>query len=208
VPLRAQALSDGELVAALLSGGRGSRSWLKLARALLAEWGGLAALPAVSDTMLRYSGLTKTQVSALLAARELACRLAHGKVPEYLPFTQPAEVARYLALRYLERDQEVMGALFLNRRHRLIGERELFRGTLDRTTVEPRAILRETLARGAAAVCLWHTHPGGDPTPSDEDIAFTHRMFHAGAVVGVELVDHLVVGQSGAWVSIRRKMGL
>jgi hypothetical protein len=70
-------------------------------------------------------------------------------------------------LRYQQRDQEVMGALVLDIRHRLLGDQEVFRGTLCRAEVEPREILKECLLRGAAAVVLFHTHPSGDPTPSD-----------------------------------------
>ena len=76
-------------------------------------------------------------------------------------------------------------------RNRFLGEREIFRGTLNRAAVEPREILKEGLLRGAAGVVLFHTHPSGDPAPSAEDIQFTRRMAEAGEVVGVRLVDHL-----------------
>jgi DNA repair protein RadC len=143
----------------LLSGGRARESSLKRARDLLAESGSLSALPAASRDMLRYSGLSETQASALLAACELACRLARGKVPERKSLRRPAEVALYLSLRYQQRDQEVMGALFLDLRHHLLGEREVFRGTLHRAAVEPREILKECLLRGAAGVVIFHYVP-------------------------------------------------
>jgi DNA repair protein RadC len=96
-----------------------------------------------------------------------------------------------------------MGALFLDIRSRLLGEREIYRGTLDRTAVEPREILRESLLRGAAGVIVFHTHPSGDPSPSQEDFAFTRRLRDAGDVLGVRLVDHLVLGSQERWVSLR-----
>ncbi len=74
-------------------------------------------------------------------------------------------------------------------------------------SVEPRQILREGLLRGAAAVVLFHTHPSGDPAPSREDLLFTRRMPHAGQVLGIHLVDHLVVGLTGRWVSLRELGG-
>ena len=119
---------------------------------------------------------------------------------------RPEEVARYLALRYQRRDQEMMGAVFLDVRHRLMGDMEIFRGTMHRTTVEPREILKQCLLRGAAGVILFHTHPSGDPTPSSEDVVFTRRLAQAAEIVGVELVDHFVLGSLGRYVALRRRV--
>jgi DNA repair protein RadC len=200
-------LSDAELVAVLLAGGRRHDATIQRAHDLLAAWGGLAALPTTSRAMLRHARLRDTQASVLLAAGEIAVRLARERVPDRLKLERPAVVARYLALRYAQRDQEVMGALFLDCRHKLLGHREVFRGTLHRAAVEPREILKECLLRGAAGVTLFHTHPSGDPTPSSEDWRFTDRMVEAGGILGVELVDHLVLGCLGRFVSLRARGG-
>ncbi len=112
---------------------------------------------------------------------------------------------RYLTLRYGLRDQEVMGSLFLDVRHRLISDAEAYRGTLHRAAVEPREILKECLLRGAAGVIIFHTHPSGDPTPSSEDMNFSQRLAIAANFVGVELVDHLVLGKAGRYVSLKRR---
>ena len=132
---------------------------------------------------------------------------AGAAVPEREVLSKPEVVARYVYLRYGRFAQEVMGALYVCTRHRLLGERELFRGTLHRTSVEPPIILREGLLLGAAGVILFHSHPSGDPAPSREDIAFTRRMWKAGTAVGIELVDHLVVAEGGRWESIKDRGG-
>jgi DNA repair protein RadC len=202
-----QGLADDELLALLLAGGRVHGESIRVARELLAEWGGLAALPAASRAMLRHGGLCDAQASDVLAVCEIACRLARQRIPDRRPLTRPDEVARFLVLRFQQRDQEVMGALFLDLRNGLLGEREIFRGTLHRAAVEPREILKECLLRGAGGFVLFHTHPSGDPTPSAEDLLFTRRMADAAAVVGVELVDHLVLGSTARWVSLRERGG-
>ena len=203
----AQSLSDAELVAVLLRGGRPGTPALALARELLFKVGGLAGLAGGNLERLRSNGVGSAKVAAVLAAVEIACRMAAAEVPERQPLSRPAEVARYLDLRYGHTGQEVMGALYVNARHRLIGERELFRGTLHRASAEPREVLRAALEIGAAALVLFHTHPSGDPAPSREDVLFTRRMVRAGEVVGVHMVDHLIVGCGGRWVSLRDRGG-
>jgi DNA repair protein RadC len=199
------ALSDSELIAVLLRTGARGISALQMARDLIQETGGLSGLVSLTPQSLRRHGLGPAKAASLLAALEIACRVAREQLQEREPLTRPAEVARYLHLRFWSRDQEVVGALFLDSRNRLLGERELFRGTLDRAVADPREILKEALLRGAAAVILFHTHPSGDPTPSEADLVFTRRLKEAAEVVGVRLADHLVLGAAGRWVSLQQR---
>jgi DNA repair protein RadC len=199
-----ESLSDAELLAVLLKNGHPGVSALELARELLAEAGGLAGLSVAEALTLRRRGVGDAKLATVLATLELACRLAEARLPDRLPMDQPRDVVRYVTLRYASRDQEVMGAFFLDVRGRLLAERELYRGTLTRAVVEPREVLKEALLRGAAGVVLFHNHPSGDPSPSSEDVMFTRRMARAGEVVGVRLVDHLILG-GGQWTSLRQQ---
>jgi DNA repair protein RadC len=200
------ALSDAELVAVLLRTGRVGISASEAAFELLRELGGLAGLLGATPQLLKRRGLGPAKAASLLAAVEIGRRLGRFELPVREPLTRPGDVARYLAVRYRQRDQEVVGALFLDGRNRLIGEREVFRGTLLRTAVEPRELLKEGLLRGAAGIVVFHTHPSGDPSPSQEDHLFTRRMEEAGEVVGVRLVDHLILGCTGRWLSLRQRV--
>jgi DNA repair protein RadC len=199
------ALSDSELLALLLRTGRAGLSVLQMAMDVLRENGGLTGLLTATPHSLRRSGLGPAKAATLLAAVEIGRRLASEQLLDGEPLSRPVDVARYLALRYHTSDQEVMGALFLDARSRLLGEREMFRGTLSRIAVEPREILRECLQRGAAAIYLFHTHPSGDPAPSAEDLLFTRRLAEAAEIVGVRLADHVVLGHRGRWVSLKEK---
>ena len=200
-----RALSDGELVAVLLRTGRPGRSALDMARELLSERGGLAGLATADGSSLRRRGLGEAKMAAVLAACEIARRLAKARLANRDVFVNPASTAAYLVLRYASADQEVFGALYLDVRNRLIAEGEVFRGTLGKTLVEPRAILKEGLLRSASGVVVFHNHPSGDPTPSTEDLEFTRRMAAAGEVVGIRLVDHLILGAAGRWTSLQRR---
>ncbi len=199
------ALGDAELVAVLLRTGRPGASALEVARETLAAVGGLAGLAGQGAPALLRKGLGEAKAAALLAAAEVGRRLARTDAVVRTPLAHPAAVASYLALRYGVRDQEVMGALYLDTRNRLLAERELYRGTLNRAAVEPRQILKQGILHGAAGCLVFHTHPSGDPSPSAEDLAFTRRLAEAGEVVGIRLVDHLILGAVGRWTSLRER---
>ncbi len=198
-------LSDAELVAILLRTGSRGRSVVDIARELLQQCGGITGLLGSCPRALRRSGVGPAKAAALLAAVEVGRRLARAQLPEQEPLSNPAAVASYLSLRYQIRGQEVMGALYLDTRNRLIGDREFYRGTLNRAAVEPRAILKHGLLRDAAGFVLFHTHPSGDPAPSAEDLAFTRRVAEASEVVGIRLVDHLILGTGDRWVSLKQR---
>ena len=201
-----RSLADSELLAVLLRTGRKGVSALQMAMDLLRESGGLAGLLTATPHSLRRCGIGPAKAATLLAAVEVGRRMAREQLLDHEPLSRPVDVARYLALRYRTCDQEVMGALFLDVRNHLLGEREIFRGTISRISVEPREILRECLQRGAAAVYLFHTHPSGDPSPSAEDLLFTRRMAEAAEIVGLRLADHVVLGDRGRWASLKERV--
>ena len=200
----ADSLSDADLLSVLFKGRVTAAQ--KLARDLISDYGSLAGLAESKGSYRTWAGMTNGRAVSLLAAFEIACRLARERLPIRELLDRPDSVANYLRLRYSQQDQEVMGALYLDVRNRLIAERELFRGTLTRAAVEPRAILKEGLLRSASGFILFHTHPSGDPAPSEADCYFTQRMTEAGELVGIRLVDHVILGSGGRWISLRRQL--
>ena len=197
----AQVLSDIELLAALL----GDDS--ELASGLLDETNGLAELFSTGVGGLDHLSLEPTHSTLIMAVREIAARLWHASLEGREVLERPGTIANYLLIRYGIADQEVFGALFVDIRQRLLGEQEIFRGALTKTTVEPRQILKAALRYNASGVVLFHTHPSGDPAPSADDYEFTGRMRDACKIVGIELVDHLIVGHLGRWVSLKSRGG-
>ena len=200
-------LSESELLAILLRTGRRGYSAMDLARELLGRCGGLAGLAEERPDVLECPGLGPAKKATVLAAIEIGRRLARAELPDRYALDRPQSVARYLGLRYKISGQEVMGALYLDSRNRLLHDGEVFRGTLSRAAVEPRALLKVGLNRDAAGMILFHTHPSGDPTPSVEDLAFTRRVDSACEVMGLRLLDHLILGNGGRWLSLRQRGG-
>ena len=172
---------------------------------LLEDLDGLAGLTRLDETLFDRSEWDDGRTAALLAAVELACRLARVQIPEERRLLDSYElVARYLVMRYPSH-QEIVGALYLDSRQRLLAERELYRGTLTAARVEPREFLKQALLCGAASFVMFHTHPSGDPAPSSDDLAFTRRLEEAGKAMGILPDDHLIIGTGGRWVSLKSR---
>lgn len=202
-----RALSDRELVALMLKSERVDGALLEAAGELLEGSGGLVGLMEAAASHGRLSGCSSGAWYRLIGACELARRLASAQVPERTPLRRPDDAARYLFLTFASPGQEVMGVVYLDSRNHVLHAEELFRGTLCRAAVEPRVILKRALSRDAASLILFHTHPSGDPAPSLEDLEFTRRMAEGATAVGIRLADHLVLGSSTRWVSLRQRGG-
>ena len=193
----ARSLAPHELLAILLRSGRRGEGAVALAQSVLKEAGGLGRLSTLSAKQLERFGLGRVQALTLEAAVELAARMASETAPGGEPFSSPERVHRYLSQLYGRRTQESTGVLLLDARHRLVRDRECYRGTIDRALVEPREILKQALLEDASAMILYHNHPSGDATPSSEDLDVTRRLKKAAALVGLRLLDHVVVGRGG-----------
>ena len=201
--LGAGALADHELLAILLRTGRRGESAVALAQAVLREAGGLSRLSTLAPPQLVKLRLGRVQAVTLSAAIELAARMEKESLGRE-KFSSPERVSTYLTRLYGRRSQESTGVLLLDAKHRLLKDRECYRGTIDRAVVEPREVLKQALLEDAAAMILYHNHPSGDPAPSPEDLEFTRRLKHAADLVGVRFLDHVVVGRRGS-VSLRER---
>jgi DNA repair protein RadC len=108
----------------------------------------------------------------------------------------PADCARALMPLLQEEPSEVFGILCLSTKRRVLAYHEVSRGSLDATIVHPREVFKAAILANAAAIVLAHNHPSGDPTPSADDRFLTNRLIAAGELLGVEVLDHIIIGQS------------
>lgn len=199
----AVALSDAELVALLIEPGRKGKSSLDIAREVVAD--GLLALVRQEWIPGKAAGsLGASRVARIGAALELGRRIATLSVTSSEPIRQPEIAARRLMATYGHRSQETFGALFLDGRHRIISEREIFVGTLTSASVSPRDVFRFALHDHAAAAIVFHNHPSGDPSPSPQDLAFTTKLASIGEALGIDILDHLIV-TSSSFTSLKQR---
>ncbi len=157
----------------------------------------------VAEPEVAYEHLTPAAAKRVAAALELARLLAAAEAPKRVEMRNSADVARYLFARHAIRGQEVFGAVFLDVGLRLIADEVLFVGSLTRCAVDARVLFRRALQLRAAKVVLFHTHPSGEATPSEEDCIVTRMLVLAGETLSIEVVDHLVVGAPGTYTSLR-----
>jgi DNA repair protein RadC len=201
----AGALTDAELLAILLRSGAPGVSALTVARELIRRFGGLRGLmSADAASVCAVRGLGPGKYAQLQAGLELARRHFAEPLRREGPLTSPDAVRDFLHARLRDLPYEVFCCLFLDNRNRLILFKELFRGTIDGTSVHPREVVRQALSHNAAALILAHNHPSGVPEPSHADELITRRLKAALALVDIRVLDHLVVGD-GATVSFAER---
>ncbi len=201
------ALSDAELVALLLRTGSRDLDAVGVAGTLLRRHDGLRGLARAGCRELQASpGIGPAKGATLLAALEMARRLAARKLEAGALVQSPADVYRHLYPRLRDATQERFHVILLDGRHRVMRDELVSQGTLTASLMHPREVFRPALREAAAAVILVHNHPSGDPTPSQEDRDVTARLERAGEIIGVRVLDHVVVAESG-YCSLREEGG-
>ncbi|HBO2552520.1 TPA: DNA repair protein RadC [Pseudomonas aeruginosa] len=128
---------------------------------------------------------------------QMAQQLAMSRLSKDRALTEPKQVFSHLQTLLQYHEYEVFALLLLDSKHRVIGFRELFRGTLDGASVYPREVVKIALEHNAAAIIMVHNHPSGDPEPSQTDLTLTTTLKNALNMVGTRILDHVVVGHDG-----------
>ena len=193
----AASLGDNELVALLLAHGCRGADALQVANGLLGLLGGLHGLArSGSHELGRVAGVGTAKAARVLAAIELGRRAVSLSPADRPQMRTPRDAAVYLLPTFGSRPVEHCGIVLLDARFRVLRTSVIASGTQNTTIVQPRDVFREALLGGATAVIAFHNHPSGDPAPSDDDHDLTRRLAAAGTLMGVELVDHVVLGDA------------
>jgi DNA repair protein RadC len=201
----AQALSNAELMAIILRTGTFAESAVRLAQKVLLEAGSLRNLVDMSmDQLKTIKGIGSAKAMQIQASIELGRRLARTSMADTVTIRSPQDVATYLMedLRYLQKEHFVV--LFLNTKNHVVAQETLSMGSLNASIVHPREVFRAAIKRSSASIICVHNHPSGDPTPSPEDIAMTSRLVEAGQIIGIEVLDHIILGDQN-FVSLKEK---
>ncbi|WP_368641367.1 DNA repair protein RadC [Castellaniella ginsengisoli] len=191
----AQTLTSAELLAVLLRTGTRGRDATDMGRRMIEHFGGLRRLlSAESSALMAFPGMGPAKTCELLAVQELSRRSIEEPLRNGRALSQPGRVKQFCALRLAHLRVEHCIALFLDSQLQLIECGEIARGTLSHASIYPREVVKAALGHHAAALILAHNHPSGLAEPSPADIALTHQLKQALALVDVRLLDHLIVG--------------
>jgi len=201
-----ESLSNAELLAILLATGTKELTAISLAENILNYSND--GLRYLTDTTveelsnIRGMGLAKS--AQLIAAVELGKRIALTTKVNNYRIKSPMDVSSLLMedLRY--KKKEYFNILLLNTKHELISIENISIGSLNASIVHPREVFQRAIKRSSSAIILAHNHPSGDPSPSNEDIKITKRLKEAGNIIGIEVLDHIIIGD-GTYCSLKEK---
>lgn len=198
-------LSNQELLAILLGTGTKAESVMALSNRVLMHFEGLKLLhDATIEELTAIKGIGSAKGVQLLSAIELGKRMNQYKPDVRYVIRSPEDGANYVMEEMRSLRQEHFVVLFLDTKNQVIHRQTIFIGSLNASIVHPREVFREAVKRSAASIIVIHNHPSGDPTPSKEDIHVTRRLVDSGKMIGIELLDHLIIGDR-KFVSLKEK---
>lgn len=194
--LGAEQLTDQELLAILLATGSKEGSAMDLAEQLLQRHEGLSGLRTLSlAELMEQKGIGVAKATTIAAAIEMGKRI-HAGGGEYRPIiTGSADAAKLMQgrMRYLDREQ--FQVMMLNHKKAVLGIETVSIGTLNSSLVHPREVFKQAIKRSASTVILAHNHPSGNCEPSEQDLQVTSRLKEVGQIVGIEVIDHIIIGE-------------
>ena len=194
----AKILSNAELLAIFIRSGTRGKTAVDLAHELLKHFGGLRHLLDASEAQIcNFRGLGKAKYAELQATLEISRRYLEGQLMQTNIVSNPKTAHLYLAAKLRNYQHEVFACLLLDNKNHLIHYEELFRGTINNTTVYPREIVKLALHHNAAAIIFAHNHPSGTPTPSPQDRALTSTLTEILRPLDIKVLDHIIIGKNG-----------
>ncbi|MFV1983574.1 MAG: DNA repair protein RadC [Thiohalomonadales bacterium] len=191
------ALSDAELLAIFLRTGSKGKTAVDLARDLLHSFGSLRALLTCDlDEFTQHKGLGTAKYAQLQAVLEMSRRHLSESMIKSDILTDPAATKQFLHAKLRDYDHEVFAALYLDSQHQVIHFEELFQGSIASATVYPREVVKNALKHNAATVIFAHNHPSGIAEPSQADQQITQKLKSALALIDIQVLDHIIIGDS------------
>ena len=186
----AEVLSNSDLLL-ILTGAKDT----KIGSMILSEFGGIEGLCSASiEELGKMDGISSVTAAKLIAALELGKRISSSRGRVHIRIGCPEDVADFVMDELRHKKNEHFMAILLNCRHEIIKISKISIGGITHSPAAPMDVFYPVVKHGASGIILVHNHPSGDPTPSEDDIASTHRLIKAGELLGAKVVDHVIIG--------------
>lgn len=201
----AQALATNELLAIILETGTKISSVSEVAQAIMTESQDLAGLRQMNyPQLVQIPGIGRAKALKILASIELARRMQTFEVKRTQRIRSPKDCALMFLddLRFEQQEQFI--CLYLNTKNEILYQKTIYIGGLNSIVIHPREVFQQAIRVAAASIICVHNHPSGDPTPSQDDIKTTKRLVDVGAIVGIDVIDHIIIGDN-TFVSLKEK---
>ncbi len=191
-------LTDTELLAIILRSGTKGQTAIDLARKIIDKFGSFRNMSQVSlSNFKEIKGLGIAKICQIKAAIEIGRRMAEKEMIEKkIKINSPDQVVKYIMPRFRDLKKEVFKVIFLDSKNRVIDIKEIEEGTINQANPIIREIFYKVIENFVPSIICVHNHPSGDPTPSKEDIEFTKRIKQGGEILGINVLDHIIIGDN------------
>ena len=199
------ALSSQELLALVIGRGIPGKSVMTIANDLMKSFGNVKGISEVTlEQLCQIKGIGLAKATQIKACFELARRENLEAEEKSFDIKNPEAVFKLINSSIKDKAKEHFKLILLNTRNQKMGISDISTGTLTTSLVHPREVFKDAISHSAASVILAHNHPSGDPEPSEEDVTITKRLVESGKLLGVEVVDHIIIGKN-SFYSFREK---
>lgn len=200
-----EALSNSELLAVILRSGTKDENVLHLSGRIIIESGGInGLLTSCGDDFMKLKGIGSAKAAQLLALGEISKRFRAFKSGNEYKIKTPLDAADYVMEEMRVLKKEHLKVIMLNTKNVVIGTKDISVGSLNSSIVHPREVFSIAIKKSAASIVVIHNHPSGDPAPSKEDINVTYRLKESGKILGIEVIDHIIIGDR-KYISLKEK---
>ncbi|MCG1008841.1 DNA repair protein RadC [Salinicoccus sp. ID82-1] len=199
----ADKLTNQELLGIIINTGNREESSVTVANRIIKDMKSIRELRDLTyQELISIKGIGEAKAITILAVIEVAIRMHTHSLEEDVYIKSPEDVSDFLMEKMRYYQQEHFVVLYLSTKNMVIHQETMFKGSLNSSIVHPREVYKEAVKRSAAAIICVHNHPSGDPSPSREDIEVTKRLHDCGDMIGVDFLDHIIIG-AGKFISLK-----
>ncbi|WP_070109417.1 RadC family protein [Clostridium acetireducens] len=200
-----EVLSNSELLAIILRTGTKKENIISLSGRILKKAGGINGLfNLTAEEFMKIDGIGRSKACQLLAVAEMSKRFHSYKSGNEYKICSPKDAANYVMQEMRHLKQEILRVIMLNTKNVIIKVKDVSLGSINSSIVHPREVFCEAIKNNSVSIIICHNHPSGNPKPSGEDINVTNRLIECGKIIGIQLIDHIIIGD-GIYISLKEK---